>query len=108
MGITELFEIGFFTAFWNWSNPILTALVYSFVIVGAILQIILQRKCRKSKTKWLQIAICGVAIVICECLWHAITGWDRLAIDIIYGLAICLLLGAIIATVTSFFMKGKK
>ena len=33
---------------------------------------------------------------------------NRLAIDIIYGLAICLLLGAIIATVTSFFVKEKK
>ena len=52
--------------------------------------------------------ICGVAIIICECLWHAITGWDRLAIDIIYGLAICLLLGAFITTVASFLAKGKK
>ena len=99
MGIVELFEIGFFVAFWNWSNPILTALVYAFVIVGVIVQIILQKKCRKSKMKWLLIGICIVGTVICECLWQVITGWDRLAIDIIYGLAICLLFGAIITTV---------
>ena len=108
MGIAELFEIGFFTAFWNWSNPILTALVYAFVIVGVVIQIILQKKCRKPIRKWLLIVICGVGIIISECLWQVITGWDRLAIGIIYGLAICLLLGAIITTVTSFFVKEKK
>ena len=108
MGIAELFEIGFFTALWNWSNPILTTLVYAFVIVGVIIQIILQKKCRKPKMKWLLIGICSVGIVICECLWQVITGWDRLAIDIIYGLAICLLLGAFITTVASFLAKGKK
>lgn len=101
MGIAELFEIGFFTAFWNWSNPILTALVYAFVVVGVIIQIILQKKCRKPKMKWLLIGACIVGVVICECFCQVITGWNRLAIDIIYGLAICLLLGAIIATVIS-------
>ena len=101
MGIAELFEIGFFTAFWNWSNPILTALVYACLIVGVMIQIILQMKCQKSKMKWLLMGICGVGIVICECLWQVITGWDRLAIDIIYGLVICLLVGAIITTVVS-------
>jgi hypothetical protein len=101
MGIAELFEMGLFTIFWNWSDPILTAIVYAFVIVGVIIQIILQKKCRKPKTKWLLMGICGVGIVICECLYQVITGWDRLAIDIIYGLVICLLLGAIITTIIS-------
>ena len=101
MGITELFEIGFFTAFWNWSNPILTVLVYAFVIVGVIIQVILQRMCRKPKMKWLLMGICGAGIVICECLCQAIIGWDRLTVDILYGLAICLLLGAVITTVIS-------
>lgn len=108
MGIAELFEIGFFTAFWNWSNPILTGLVYFCVIVGAVLQIILQKKGRKPITKWLLIGVCGIGIIICECLWQAITGWDRLTIDIIYGLAICLLIGAIITTVASCLEKIKK
>ena len=107
MGIAELFEIGFFTAFWDWSNPILTALVYAFVIVGVIIQIILQKKCRKPKMKWLLMGICGVGIVICEFLCQVTTGWDRLAIDIFYGLAVCLLLGAIITTVIST-LKNRK
>jgi len=101
MGIAELFEIGFYTAFWNWSNPILTALVYSFVIVGAVLQIIVQKKCRKPKIKWLLIGICGVGIIVSECIWHTMLGWERLGVVIIYGLIVCLLLGAMITAVIS-------
>ena len=94
MGLAELFEIGFFTAFWNWSNPILTAIVYAFVFVGALIQIIFQKKSRKPKITWLPIGICGVGIVICECLWQGMTGWERLGLDVIYGVVICLLMGA--------------
>lgn len=108
MGITELFEIGFFTTFWNWDTPILTGLVYFSVIIGAVLQIFLQKMCRKPIMKWMLIGICGIGIVICECWWHNITGWDRITVDIIYGLVICLLLGAIVATVISLFVKGKR
>ena len=106
MGIVELFEMGFFSAFWNWSNPILTALVYAFAIVGAVVQILLQKKRRKPQMKWLLTGICGAGMVTCECLRQVITGWDRLAIDIVYGLAICLLMGAIITTVISTIKTG--
>ena len=108
MGIFELFESGFFTPFWNWSSPVLTGLFYLCVIMGAVLQIFLQKKFKNPAIKWLLMGICGIGIVICECWWHNITGWDWLTVDVIYALIICLLLGAIIATVTSFFMKGKK
>jgi len=108
MGIAELFEIGFFTAFWNWSNPFLTALVYFFVIVGVILQLILQKNCRKPTMKWLLIGLCGIGIIISECLWQVITGWERLAVDIIYGLTTCLLFGAVITILISALKNTKK
>lgn len=52
MGFLELFEIGFFTALWNWSNPFLTLLVYVFIVMGALIQLILLKKCRKTITRW--------------------------------------------------------
>lgn len=99
MGIIELFEIDFFSVLWDWDNGILTIIAYSCVIVGIVLQMILQKKYRKSLVKWLLIGICGVGIIISECVWHTISGWDRLGIDFIYGFIICVLLGAIIANV---------
>ena len=105
MGIAELFEVGFFTAFWNWSNPILTALVYFCVVVGAVLQIVFRKKCRNPIAKWLLIGLCGVGIIISECAWHTITGWERLGVIIIYGFIVCVMLGSILVSLFSVFKK---
>lgn len=108
MGFLELFEIGFFTALWNWSNPFLTVLVYAFIVMGALIQLILLNKCRKTITRWSLVGICGIGIVISECAWQVITGWDRLGTDIIYGIIVCLLVGAGITTAVSMIRKGGK
>jgi len=101
VGIAELFEIGFFEAFWNWSNPILTALVYSCAAVGVILHIILQKIWRRATARWLPIGLCVIGILISECAWHIVTGWGRLSLLLIYGLILCILLGAILAAALS-------
>lgn len=62
MRIVELFEIGFFTAFWNWKVPFLTAAIYFFVFMGAAFQIILQKKCCIPKMEWFLITICAISI----------------------------------------------
>ena len=103
MGFMELFEIGFFSGFWNWSAPNLTILIYFCVAIGFSIQFILQRKCRKPELRWSFIALCAFGIIISECAWQSIIGWDRLGVDIIYGLIVCLLLGAVIMKIVSFF-----
>lgn len=109
MGFLELFEIGFFTALWNWSNPFLTVLVYAFIVMGTVIQLILLKKCRNPVSRWSLFGICGIGIVISECAWQVITGWDRLAIDIIYGVIVCLSLGAgIIAVASMIWKRGKR
>ena len=105
MGFIELFEIGFFTSLWNWSNPILTILVYVCIAIGAGIQLVLHKKCRKPAMRWSMLGICTTGIIISECAWQMITGWDRLGIDIIYGIIVCLMLGAGITTLV--FIKSK-
>ena len=104
MGIAELFEIGFFTAFWNWSNGILTLAVFACLGVGIVLQILLQKKCRSIAMTWILILLCLGGALVSEILWHAITGWDRLAVDILYGSIVCILIGAGLTKV-AFFVK---
>ena len=65
MGFLELFEIGFFTALWNWSNPFLTVLVYIFIAIGALIQYALFRKCRKPAMRW-------------SLIWYL---WDRYSVQ---------------------------
>lgn len=103
MGFIELIEIGFFTAFWNWSTPNLTILIYFCVAAGFAIQFILQKKCRSPVMRWSLIILCTFGLVISECAWQSITGWDRFGVDIIYGLIVCLLLGAIISMIVCLF-----
>ena len=107
MGIIELFKIGFFTAFWNWSSPIWTALLYFCVAVGIIVQYILQKKCRKSVMRWSMIGLCAFGIIISECAWHSIIGWERLGVEILYGSIVCLLLGAVITMIVFRFKSNQ-
>lgn len=108
MGIVELFEIGIFTALWNWSNPILTILVYCCIAIGLLIQLVLLKKCRKSPKCWTLIGLCGVGIVASECAWQVITGWERLSIDIIYGMIICMMVGAGLAVAISLIHNTRK
>lgn len=107
MGFIELFEIGFFTAFWNWTVPHLTILIYFCTASGFALQSILQKRCHKPAIRCSLIVLCAFGIIVSECAWHSITGWDRLGVDIIYGLILCLLLGAVIAAVVSLFHRKR-
>ena len=108
MGITELFEVGFFTALWNWSNPILTAIIYGGIVLGFAIQFIIQLKSHRIFPCWIMIILCLLGVVVWECATQAITGWDRLAVLIFYGLTWCLLIGAVIAKITVFFVKKRK
>ena len=105
MGIVEIFEIGFFSAFWHWSVPGLTVLVYLCVFVGVVLQSVLQKRCRTPAMRWLVVELCGIGVIVSECLWQSASGWDRLGIDLLYGSILCILLGAVAAKV-AFALKN--
>ena len=97
MGFAELFEIGFFTAFFIWSNFGLTVAVYLGVALSFALQYILLKKCRRAVTRYWTYFLDIIGIFICEVWWHFSSGWDRLAVDIIYGFFVCMLIGHLLA-----------
>lgn len=96
MGIIELFEVGIFHALWNWSSPILTLIVYSGFLTGMLIQFFFRKKHKPASSKWHFIYFCLASIVLCECVWHMFTGWERLTVDIAYGVVVCMILGALI------------
>ncbi|MCQ5026471.1 hypothetical protein NE612_06380 [Oscillibacter valericigenes] len=109
MRIVELFEIGFFTSFWNWKVPILTVAIYFFVLIGATFQIILQKKRCIPKMEWFLIVLCVICILLFEYLGRIIPGFDSLNATIYYGFLICVFLGAaIIKIATTLFRSQKK
>ena len=99
LSFLELIEYGFFEAFWNWSNPALTLLIYLCVLIGAAVQYILIKKCQKPIFRWALIGLCAAGILVSEYALIFITGWDSLGILILYGFIICILLGAVLMTI---------
>ena len=107
MGFAELFEIGFFTAFINWSNWWLSALIYACAAGGFALQYFLLKKCRRAAARYWTDLLDAVGILFSEAWWHTVTGWDRLAVDIVYGFFVCLLIGHLIALPVFRIRSGK-
>ena len=95
----ELIEYGFFEAFWNWSNPALTLLIYFFILIGAAIQYLLLKKCKNRDFRFVLIGLCAIYTLISEYAMIFITGWDRFGIIVLYGFVICILIGAVFMTI---------
>ena len=108
MGVMGLFEIGFFEAFWNFSNWILSLLVYLCVLIGFVIQTVLLKKCRAAGIRWSFIAFMVIGIVSSECAYQVITGWDSLFVLIIYGFIICCLIGAVLASAVRMMIRKRR
>ena len=101
--VSNLFEIGFFTALWNWSNPLLTAFVYFSIAVGFALQYLLQRKCRIIIMRLCPFAVYLVGIIFCAYKWNTLSGWDTLSVLLVLGFIFCMIIGAALAILVSLF-----
>ena len=96
LGFFELIELGFFEAFWNWGNIYLTIGIYLCVLIGAAVQYLICRKCKRWSSRGALIWFCLIGILASEYSLLFITGWDRLLIHLAYGFDICILLGAVL------------
>ena len=99
MGFIELFKVGLITVFWNFSTPFLSIMVYVCLLLGIVVQFLLLKKSRRRFLRKFLFVICAAGLLTCECIWHAIIGWDRFLVDCVYLLFVALLLGAVIAAV---------
>ena len=102
MGFIELCEMGFFECFYNFSNLYVSVPMYFCVLIGIISQNDFFKKYNKGKKRYLLIFVCIAGIFLSECIWLIITGWDRLAVVVVYGFIICILIGALIRVLIEF------
>lgn len=108
MGFVELFEIGFITVFWDFSTPILSISAYLCLFFGSVIQLSFLEKIYNRIWRLSLLEISVIGIVICECVWHTITGWDRFIVDWVYLLFVSVFLGSGITTLIYHFHKKKK
>ena len=107
MVIIELFNTGLFYMFLGLSEPYVWIPAYFCLVFGLITQFILLKKCHKKFWNKLILVMGFIGVVICECIWHLVTGWGKLIVTMVCLLFTTLLLGAVIAIIASF-VKSKK
>ena len=107
MVIIELFNTGLFYMFICFSEPYVWIPAYFCLLFGLITQFVLLKKCHKKFWNKLVFMIGFIGVVICECIWHSVTGWGKLIVTMVCLLFTTLLFGAVIASIISF-MKSKK
>ena len=108
MGFIELFEVGFISVIWDFSTPFLSISFYLCLFFGVVIQLGFLEKIYKRIWRLSLLEISIIGIIICECVWHMITGWDRLVVDYFYLLFVSVFLGSIITTLIYHFRKNRK
>jgi len=81
----------------DFTNIWVSIIEWFCVLVGFLIQYILLRKVRSLPAKWGFPCLLLAGSVVCEYMTWTITGWDVLAVVLIYGFIVCLALGVVLA-----------
>lgn len=100
-GLQEVIEVGMMEVLYTPDVPWLFIPSWLCVLTGLLIQL---RCLKKAKAKWFLLFL-AAALIACELACQLITGWDVLLFLILYGLAIYLLLGAVIGTSIHYLEK---
>ena len=102
MGVMMLAEVGFFHVFFDFSTWMLSVAAWAFLLLGFAIQLLVLKLCRKpwKRRVFAVLLIFGVAVGEIAC--QMITGWDLLAVLVLYGCVFSMIIGAILAFVVYF------
>ena len=90
LGIVQLWEVGFFQAPFAAGEPIFF-FFWAAVLLGFLIQLLLFKKGRRARWSFLWLTLAGT--LAGEILCQVITGWDKLAALLLYGLFLAFLPG---------------
>ena len=97
LGIMMLAEVGFFGVFFDWSTWLLSMAAWAFLLLGFAIQFLVLKLCRILWKRWLFPALLVLGIAAGELACRIITGWDLLAVLVLYGCVFSLAIGAVLA-----------
>ena len=98
----ELLDDGLFTAFYDFSNWKFSLALYVCVFIGFAIQAVIAKKSKNTLSKWIYPIFLITGVVVCEILTEVITGWDQILVGLIYGIVVCNIIGALIATILHY------
>ena len=97
LGIMMLAEVGFFDVFFDFSTWMLSAAAWAFLLLGFAIQFLLLKLCRTLWKRRLFAVVILMGLIAGELACQMITGWDLLAVLVLYGCVFSLAIGAVLA-----------
>lgn len=108
LGIMMLAEVGFFGVFFDWSTWLLSMAAWVFLLLGFAIQFLVLKLCRTSWKRRLFPVLLGLGIMAGELACQMITGWDLLAVLVLYGCVFSLAIGAGLAFAVYYMVERSK
>lgn len=99
LGIMMLAETGFFSVFFDFSTWMLSVAAWAFLLLGFAIQLLVLKRCRKLWKRRLFTVLLILGVIAGELACQMITGWDLLAVLLLYGCVLSLAIGAALAAV---------
>ena len=106
LGIMMLAEVGFFGVFFDFSTWMLSVAAWAFLLMGFAIQLLVLKLCRTLWKRRLFAVLILMGVIACELACQMITGWDLLAVLVLYGCVFSLAVGAGLAFVV-YCLGGK-
>ena len=97
LGIIMLTEVGFFSVFFDWSTWMLSVAAWACLLLGFSIQFLVLKLCRTLWNRRLFPLLLILGVIAGELACQLITGWDLLAVLILYGCVLSLAIGAVLA-----------
>lgn len=97
MSFAELFEVGFFTAFYNFTNVPLSLSVWFTLIISYAAAYLLYIKGPNVIVKLILQAVSMFSVTACMLYGRNITGWDRLILIFVFGYSVIVWVGSMLA-----------
>lgn len=107
LGVMMLAEVGFFSVFFDWSTWMLSVAAWAFLLLGFAIQFLVLKLCRTLWKRRLFPMLLILGVIAGELACQLITGWDLLAVLILYGCVLSLAIGAVLAAAV-YCLAGEK
>ena len=97
LGIMMLAEVGFFRVFFDFSTWMLSVAAWTFLLLGFAIQLLVLKLCRTLWKRRVFAVLILLGLIAGELACQMITGWDLLAVLVLYGCVFALAIGALLA-----------
>lgn len=98
-GIMMLAEVGFFSVFFDWSTWMLSVAAWACLLLGFAVQFLVLELCRTLWKRRLFSLLLILGVIAGELACQLITGWELVAVLVLYGCVLSLAIGAVLAFV---------